>query len=525
MKHLFFIAIIFHCTYSFGQVITASVENQSKYYLKHVRKLNTKEKQEYQAGENIIQIETTGFKFQVAYTVRFNGIKHGITIHRLDSSHTEIAVNELAGGEKEFGPLRSVSTEFGDELLLFYFKYVDKDSMKLYMSEIDKNSLQLINTTYLFGYQQDNVGLFKLAKAMSREAKLFLSPDKSKLMVALQAKKDDFFTCVFDKNLQVLRKNTSKLSGSEDLMLDDAFLDNSGNSIIALSKEHVSDETFGGTIEEKFFLQNANGNEKLMDIKSWYSDVELRDVRFESSKDQSKIFAFGEYKGAVANGGIWISEIQIDKLSLAIPKTFPYPDEFKKQVYDIGFADKKKDNYGILDAELQLSEFENGDLVIGGSPLLRHDGTYTDSKGGRGGYVTYFAGPVMMMFLNDKKEPSFGMLPRYQWHCGGSKSIFIPYKNKLVVVYNDVEKNINEQPNTEEVRMKGINMAKELSLASAIVNKSGKVETKQLLAGGISRLTFFNTSSCDFISDMNLRIPAVATDKNGERLAAIITVK
>jgi hypothetical protein len=520
MKLLLFFTIVFCELSSSAQVITSSIEDRSRYLL-HTIKWTLREKQGFKDGNNVIQIEKTGTKLQTGYTVRLDGTKHAVIIHKTDPTGREIAINKLEGGERVFGPIPTKPIEFGGKILLFYFKYLDKDSMKFYVSEVDRSSLQLINTKHLFSYQQDNVGVFKMMKALDRVITPYVSEDESKLLVVFPGNKEEFFSCVFDTNLQIIRQKTSKLAGIEDLTVSDVYLDNNGNSVIALSKEIFSSETFNSTITKKILIQKSNNTERLTDAETWASGVELHNARFKGSKDQTKIYVFGDHSGTVANGGIWLSEIQSDKLNVTKPKTFSYPEDFKRRVYDIGFGERKRGDYGIVDADLQLTEFENGDLAICGSPLLRHDGTSTDINGKVSGYISFFAGPVMMAFLKGKNEPVFTMIPRYQNYCGGSTSLFIPYQDKLVIIYNDYAKYINDEL-TDKVNPVRINMVRELSLAGAVVNKNGKIESRKMLAEGIARMNFYDISSCEFLSDKKLLIPSVSADKKTDEMKVVV---
>jgi hypothetical protein len=487
-------------------------------------KWTAKEKQGFQDGNNVIQIEKTGTKLQVAYTVHFDGMKHAIIIRKTDAADKELAVNKLEGGDRVFGPVFSKPIEFAGKILLFYFKYQDKDSMKLYVSEVDKSSLQLTNTKYLYCYQQDNVGVFKLRKALNKEIWLQASEDKSKLLVIFPGNKEELFSCVFNSNVQVTRQKISQLAGTEDLLISDLYIDSNGNSAVAFSKELYSSETFNSTAAQKIWIQKANNTEKLIDAEAWASQGELHNAHFKGSKDQSKIYMFGDYAGIIANAGIWVSEIQPDKFAITKLKTFSYPEEFKKRVYDIGFGERKKGEYGILDADLQLAEFDNGELAVCGSPLLRHDGTYSDASGRSKGYITFFAGPVMMAFLKGKNESVFTLIPRYQNFCGGSKSLFIPYQDKLVVIYNDYAKYINSEL-TDKVDPIRINMVRELSLAGAVVNKNGNIENRKMLAEGIARMNFYDISLCEFVSGKKMVRPSASEDKKTDDMkVAVVSI-
>jgi hypothetical protein len=218
----------------------------------------------------------------------------------------------------------------------------------------------------------------------------------------------------------------------------------------------------------------------------------------------------------VANAGIWLSEIQIDKLIVSNPKIFPYPDNFKKRVCGIGFEAQKKGNYGIWDADLQLAEFENGDIAIAGSPLHQHFVASPDNHGQLQSSASFLVGPVMTAFIKGSAS-TFTMIPRTQNHNSGSKSLFIPYNDKLVVIYNDFANYINEKL-TDDVDPGPIKMLKDLSLAAAVISKDGTIVSRKRLV----QENFYNTSYCEFLSDKKMLIPSAILDKKTDEMKFVM---
>jgi hypothetical protein len=118
MKHLLFFSLIFYGISSSAQVITASVEDRSRYML-HTIKWTSREKQGFPDGNNIIQIEKTGTKLQMGYTAHLDGMKHAIVIRKISLNGEEIAVNKLDGGEKTFGPIKTIPFDFNENYYCF----------------------------------------------------------------------------------------------------------------------------------------------------------------------------------------------------------------------------------------------------------------------------------------------------------------------------------------------------------------------------------------------------------------------
>ena len=473
-----------------------------------------REKTDYQDGENIIRIENTGNKLmQLGYTARLSTVKHGINILRIDASGKEIATNKLENGERQFGPVRAVTTEFRNRIFMLYFKYDDKDSMRLFISEIDRKNLSLINTRFLFSYQQDNVGILKMTRALENPIISSFSPDSTKFLMAYQTPKNELITCVFGEKLQVLRRNISKRGIPEKTALTDAFIENSGNATLVISEDNSS---FSTVPLKGIYMQKLDGKEKYQDYSGDEGNGFLLNCHLKNSKDNSKLYLFGDYSGAIGSAGIWTSELESDKLHISKPSYFPYTDELKQSVYKMGFGVKKKGDYGILDVDYQLVEFDNGSFAVCGNPIAREDNRRVYGMGDNTvhGYVIYYAGPLIMAYMDkNRKGKTFSMIRRNQNMSVGSEGIFIPYQDKLIVFYNDYKANLKEGASEDKVSQKGGTIVHELSLAYAVVDNNGVVKERKLLAEGVSRMNCFNTKLYQKRSENKYEVPSESLDK------------
>ena len=509
-----------------AQVIKFSLEDSTK-QARNYTTWTTKSKSSFQDGNNIIQVESSGVNMlQLGYTATYNSEKQALKINKFDAGGNEIAVNKLENGEREFGPIPTVSIEFSKRILLFYFKYVDKDSMKLFVSEVDRGDLSLKNTQHLFSFRQENVGLFKLARALRRSIVVKVSPDKSKLLVTVPGQKDELFTCILGKDMNIIREKISPVKTKGDIEIADIVLENSGNDIIVYG-ESISPANSQETVMAKLLLiQKADNTEQLFEFNTIDGDHKPYDIHFAVAKSNLKIYMFGNYEGVAVKAGIWFTEIETDKLNINTPVSIPYPDDFKKRVHKLGFGDKRKGEYGILGVDYELVEFENGDIALCGNPVSRDDRT-SNFGNTHSGYVMYFGGPVFVCFINnDKKGNVFTMIPRNQNYCSGSKGVYIPYHDKLIVFYNDYAKNLREDILSDDVHQQSGAIVRELSLAYAIIKKDGTIESRKLMEEGLSRLNYYNTGDCNIISDKKLLIPSASVEKKTDIIkVATITIE
>jgi hypothetical protein len=139
------------------------------------------------------------------------------------------------------------------------------------------------------------------------------------------------------------------------------------------------------------------------------------------------------------------------------------------------------------------------------------------------GYITYFAGPIMVAFLDRSHVgKNFSMIPRYENMSLGSEGIYVPYQDKLIVFYNDYKKNIESEIIEDDVHKSGGAVVKELSLAYAVIGKTGAVEQRKLIAEGVSRLNCYNTGQYVSYGDRKLAIPSVAVDRKTDAAKVVL---
>ncbi|HVZ55117.1 MAG TPA: hypothetical protein VG870_00540 [Chitinophagaceae bacterium] len=494
--------------------------------MRHTINAFLREKTEYLDGENTIQIENTGNNMlQLGYTAKLSTEKHGLILHRISPDGKDLETNKLEDGKRAFGPLSTLSLEFSHRILLVYFKYEDKDSMKLFISEIDRKNLSLIHTQQIYSYQQDNVGIFKMARALKHTTMYQVSPDSSKLLVCLQDTKGSFFSIVLDDQLNTLRKGVSRNPVFADNEVTACLLENSGHAAFVVSRpvQGFSTQPLQGIL-----IQRLDGREKYQDLAGTGTDGALLNCHLQASRDNARIFAFGDYSGEVGSAGTWLAEINPTDLRISRASIFPYPSDYTEQLYKIGFGVRHRGTYGVLDVDYDLAELDDGSLALGGTPVSRHDNRNWDpGTNSHSGYVMYYAGPVMTAFFDkNRKGKSYGLIPRNENLSQGSALILLPYQDRLIVFFNDYEKNFTEPLMENDVHKSGGAVIHELSLGYGVFSEKGAVLDRKMISQGVSRMECFNTALGRLLANNKLAIPSSTIDKNSKTYkVALITVE
>jgi len=524
MKYLFTILLISINLHASAQSVKLTTEETIKQKFPRPSYANMDQSWTYfQDGNNTIRIDCKGGdKFEWQYFSKLYSQNCRVTIYKYDSNGDEILVNKLENDKKVFALMLPEAIEFNKKILLFYFRVTDKDAPKLYVSELDKNDLSLKNTQEVCTYGQTNEDVAHSKKGIYWQMLLKLSDDKKKLLLAAPVYKDELFTCVYASDMSIIRKKTSQFIIKDDIMISDALLENTGNNSIVFKDFQMTGELSGTFLPsvKGILLQKVNNTEVFIDANFLDEEHRLVDAHFGISKYSSKTILFGDYLDKNWGAGIWLTDIESENLKINKALLIPYPEDFAKRVCNLGFGKRLKDNYGLETLDYEMAEFENGDIAFCGSPtnhglagvyLVNADRDFSSA-------ASIYSGPIMAAFISsNRKQNVFTMIPRYLDTDAGIKGIFITYKDKLLVFYNDFEKNITGELLSDDVQQKKKGI---LSLAYASILKDGKIESRTILELGSSKDDYYKTKNGKIISDRKILIPY----SNAEKKSNVIKV-
>ena len=458
---------------------------------------------------------------------KLHSVGFGITIHKYDDKMQEVKKVDLDNGNKSFSPPESKLILFAKRLLLIHFKYSDDDVMKVLMSEVDTTTLTIKNTKEIYSYHQDNVGASRFPEATDERLYYAISPDNTKLMVAIGSNwLDNVFSIIISNDLTLSIKTVSKKPNEKYFQIGKLCVDNDGNKYISYSYGKYKEYTTG------ILLQNNKGKDCFTTIETGLDEYKLSLVAFKSSSDNTKVYAFASYyKKKHENEGVVLATIDAQALKIKNAQTCPYPDDLLLRMHKLDFADKASGHYVLNDVDYDLFELSNGSISLVGVPhYTKTTSTYSafndpnhfagvDANATRNGNFVddsrSYAGPVMGVFIAGKKT-NFFMIPRSQYNTDKYllfeySPVVIPYNNKLVCIYTDKEKNV-EAPISDKVSSS--QNSSDLILADAIVDSDGNIVSREKLVDCPKGRNSFFTSEARKITPNKISLPIGIINSN-----------
>lgn len=492
MKLLYFLFFLSTPCIALSQVLHVSTTS-GKEQLISPNKASVLGKEWFRDGENSIVIDNAGGIWEKP---------HALIIRRLDANGKELAVNKLEDGEKVFGPTPSEAFEFDNRLYLIVFNIKEKPTVKVQIAEIDRKTLQLVNTKTLHQFTGKSSGVLSIAGVPNQQIHIRSVSDSSKMFFFMPVSADQLMSFVLEKGFTITRQKFWGKPKINRFDINSSFFDKEGNAGIVFSHPEFSrNET------RYVYLQNNKNEDVFLDAAGLGAGVELADFEFGINYVNNKILGFGDYKGSIEMDGVMLYEVDLANLEMKKIRKIPYPDTFKSDVEKCGFGDRRRGEYGIFPVSYWMETFENGDVVLCGMPSA--DGNRGRlSRNTNRNYL--YAGPPIMIFLKGKSyEPVISMIPRTIVDVTGSYPFTTTYKDKLIVIYNDFSGVLKREIKVG-INLSSVMSGPDLTLAYAVVDKDGKIESRTIMAEPISNKNRYVPSRARFINKNELLIPSLA---------------
>jgi len=441
-----------------------------------------------------VDIDYKGMQF--GYTAKLEKIKYGLTIHKYTSDMKDAGSVDIGSG-KDFGPFPARMVVYNQALALVYYQAQDGNGIKLLMTVVDPVTLKEKVTKELYTINEKNVGIWSMGDVMSKNTLIIMpSLGDDKMLVCQSGNTDEMFTCVVNKNFEVERNTVTPINRKfTDMKLNNSFIDNTGN--ICLSYTY----TLGKLNKRGIFVQTAAGKNAFVDYnddKTWGSNV----LFFHQVAKTGQLLVYANYYGDYLDEGLMTTSFNLGNFTFGKASYFAYPDDMREKMTKAGFGNRNKSTYTVRRIDFICNELEDGTIAFSGTPVFTE--TNTASFPGRSEAVSItYAGPVVNFFVKNDQF-NVNVIYRSLRELAPAYIIAAPYKNSVVLIYNDGPKNINIKDATD---YEGVKNPADLVLAAAVISADGTLVSKKQVSGNITGSNFFFTSFNKQVGDNSYIIP------------------
>jgi len=422
-------------------------------------------------GNHLYSNKINWGKMQFAFTANLKKVRYGVELTQYDEQLKVLKTLSLDNGEKNFGPFSPLVHYGANAIYVTYFKFIDEDKMKMYVSKVDPKELTIVSTKEIIEYDQQNKGFWGTIKTINDTQVFYTVSEDGKNAWIVNASPQLIVSCVVDDELNIVQKAEQIPIKLDKLLITGAHISNDGNRVLAYRYDNPAISEF---YSRGLFFQNANTNGSFVSVK--FPDGYFPgNLTMKQSKNGKKLYLSGEYFGndyAYGGKGVLLGEINIKSESISSLRFHPYTPELKKRVYDLDFASKKKGEIVFLDHHLNyvINELENETIV------LSADMTTSSSTTS----ATYtFCGPIINVFIKPGGDATMTLIPKKQAADSYTSFFNYVYKDKFICIYGDLA--IFQQKDIRDKDIELVRTTGDIIPVANIYDSDGKLLEKKML--------------------------------------------
>ncbi|HEX7905249.1 MAG TPA: hypothetical protein VF487_15360 [Chitinophagaceae bacterium] len=423
----------------------------------------------YKIDNGFIAFKETDQKTQFGYTFKLSKAKFGIKLLQYDASMKLVKENHLLNGEKNFGPLPPLLRKINDKLYLIYFSYGEEESntLKLLATEIDPVSLQTGAPKELLQADLRNIGIGKLGELLTK-AKLIVksSPDYTKLLTVWSSGLDNIINVsVVSIDLAPVWNRKETISMTDELIVSSAAVDNNGAAYIAYKFKAGRNE-----YAKHVAIYQSKGRPKDFEVRS--NTGSPYQVLLVAARAGNMVYAVGTLTGESGNlTSIFSQTISSSTFKEDKIQTTDFSQDLVTQLDKDGWADTKPKKYGLDGLDMVAYELEDGSIgMVGEFERIAYGEKHS----------ALVSGSILNVRLNSGRAV-INWIPKARVSAGrtiGSSYYAFPFKDKLLVFYNDEAANLKIEVGD---KYSSSNNYKNVVLVAGWMEADGKIKREKLI--------------------------------------------
>ncbi|MBI5372861.1 MAG: hypothetical protein HZA79_12635 [Sphingobacteriales bacterium] len=408
-------------------------------------------------------------------------IKNAFEIAKYDINMNLVKESKVENGEKNFANINPELIHFNDQLLVGYFKHYKKESFDYYIAAVDTVSLALSEPVKLFSVPVKNVGIMNVSEFVTEiPVQYAVSPDNSHILFTVVSSGKTVNVQVLTRELKTEKKYEVPVSGAGEYSTAKGIITNDGFVLVPLNSKEG---------DRKLLTIDQAGKKDQLSVNNLVPGKYPYPLDCQLSRDKQSVYLYSALNNNKGDDlychGVFVTSYDLRENKLQKPLIYPFSAEFMTALIGKGSVKSANILY-VFTFRPQLTELDNGDLVLTGAPeILRSETTQYGNQRPKS-WGIFEAGSVISVFINKETgaaTPAF--LPRRIFLSlpGALSSPFsrvhiLGKAGSIAMVYLDYEKNIN-QPIDKPVYT--FNSPDGLVLAEAEIGKDGTIISRKQL--------------------------------------------
>lgn len=406
---------------------------------------------------------------QLAYTANLKKANYLVEITQYDEQLRELKTISLDSGRKILAPFKPVMNYGEGAIYVLYTKFTAEDKLGMHIATINPHDLTIMANKEIASYDQKNKHfMFGYLNTLENTAlHLSVSGNGNYAWVSVVGPKM-MVSAIVDGDLNMVQEPKSIPIDQKGFQVTGMQITNDGSTLMTY-KEQFSDNinNFGFGL----FIQPFQGKHSFQNIKIGAERV-ASDPDILQSQDGQTIYLGGEYwinPQKKKSEGIYVAQIDIQQKSIIRHQLYPYTEEIRQRVDDLGYSRKNGDfiDQGLL---YRMYELSNGTLVLSADMHV----TYTSNN-----TVFYNTGPIIFAFIKPDGKSTMTLIPKLQ-----RRDIFTTYYNfvledKLLCFYSDKPQHHKSVYKDKQIEME--NNSRDLVPVVSVFNSDGKILQSKML--------------------------------------------
>ena len=398
--------------------------------------------------------------------MNWNRFRFAVTVKLYDKDMKMIKENKLSNGDNVYSGFYSALKKIGDNYWFIYVEPAEKSNIGNVMAvSIDPVTLATGTPKLLAAGSSMELSLPMVDGMSKLKFQFVTSPDQKHSLLLVGASKEQFYLARLDEQLNVVWGRKETIAGITDNNIQSNVIDNNGNIYLSYT-EYIKNAPNMGHI--MIFKKTGAPVNKTVSLNGT-----LKEVKLLASQKGDLIYIAGTFFEETENlAGAYKASMTTTDFKLSTIRRSAFTDSLVERFAKDAWGSTKSKKYGLY-PQFTPVLIESGDGIVNMVAEFR-----TRVWGTRAAFD--ISGSILVVSFGNTTT-TFVRIPKTRTSAGstiGDSYAVISSQDKVIIFYNDVDKNINRDINLDPV---GSDVYSNAVLVAAVIDQAGLVKREKVI--------------------------------------------